>query len=124
MKTTRLLVLAISILFVLNGSVCPLFAKAPTTPKILFTSARMGWQPYEIYSMNPDGSEQVRLNTAPRKRCSLPFGPPRVSKIIFVSNRGGERDSALDESRWNQRPTRLQEKNRSSENIADLVPRW
>ena len=52
MKTTRLLVLAISILFVLNGSVCPLFAKAPTTPKILFTSAAWDGN-YEIYSMNP-----------------------------------------------------------------------
>ena len=35
------------------------FAQAPTTPKILFTSARDG--NYEVYSMNPDGSEQVNL---------------------------------------------------------------
>ena len=59
MKTIRLLTFTISTLLVLNGSVSPLFAKAPTTPKILFTSAQNG--NYEIYIMNPDGSEQVNL---------------------------------------------------------------
>ena len=89
MKTTRLLVLAISILFVLNGSVCPLFAKAPTTPKILFTSAAWDGN-YEIYSMNPDGSEQVNL-TQHRANDVGAVWSPTGEQILFVSDRGGNR---------------------------------
>ena len=63
MKTTRSFVFAISILLVLNACVSPLFAQAPTTPKILFTSSRDGNR--EIYIMNPDGSEQVNLTQHP-----------------------------------------------------------
>ena len=54
MKTTRLLIFTIFILFVLNVNVYPLFAQAPTTPKILFTSTRDGGQ-REVYIMNTDG---------------------------------------------------------------------
>lgn len=43
----------------LCANVCPIFAKAPTTPKILFTSTRDGNR--EVYLMDPDGSEQVNL---------------------------------------------------------------
>ena len=43
MKTVNLLVCAVVNLLVLNVSVSPLFARAPTTPKILFTS-RTGWK--------------------------------------------------------------------------------
>ena len=92
MKTTRLLVLTISILFVLNLSVSPLFAKAPTTPKILFASARDG--NYEVYSMNPDGSEQVNITQHPEEDYGAVWSPTG-EKIIFVSNRGGERDLHL-----------------------------
>ena len=88
MKTTRLSVLAISILLVLNGSVSPLFAKAPTTPKILFTSTRDGNR--EIYTMNPDGSEQVRL-TQHRGNDLQAVWSPTGEKILFVSDRGGTR---------------------------------
>ena len=89
MKTTRLLVLAISILLVLNGSVCPLFAKAPTTPKILFTSAAWDGN-YEIYIMNPDGSEQVNL-TQHRANDVGAVWSPTGEQILFVSDRGGNR---------------------------------
>ena len=65
MKTPRLLVFAISVLLLLNASIPPLFAEAPTTPKILFTSARDGNR--EVYIMNPDGSEQVNLTKHPRR---------------------------------------------------------
>ena len=41
------------------GTMGLIFAEAPTTPKILFTSSRDGNS--EIYMMNPDGSEQVNL---------------------------------------------------------------
>ena len=89
MKMTRLLGFTISILIVLNGSVPPLFAKAPTTAKILFTSTRDGNR--EVYIMNPDGSEQVRL-TQHRATDLQAIWSPTGEKILFVSDRGGERD--------------------------------
>ena len=89
MKTTRLLSFAISILWALNASVCLLFAKAPTTPKILFTSTRHGNR--EVYTMNPDGSEQVRL-TEHRGNDLQAVWSPTGEKILFVSDRGGARD--------------------------------
>ena len=55
-KTLKLLMYAVINLLVLNVSVSPLFAQAPTTPKILFTSVREG--NYEVYVMNADGSHQ------------------------------------------------------------------
>ena len=85
MKTTRLLVLAISVLFVLNASISALFAKAPTTPKILFTSSRDGNR--EIYIMNPDGSEQVNLTQHPAGDLQAVWSPTG-EQILFVSNRG------------------------------------
>ena len=93
MKTIRLLTFAISILLVLNGSVSPLFAKAPTTPKILFTSTRDGGQ-REVYIMNPDGSEQVRL-TQHRAEDLEAVWSPTGEQILFVSDRGGARDLYL-----------------------------
>ena len=92
MKTIQLLGFAISILLVLNGSVSPLFAEAPTTPKILFTSARDG--NYEVYSMNPDGSEKVNI-TQHRASDYGAVWSPTGDKILFVSDRGGERDLYL-----------------------------
>ena len=90
MKTPRLLVLAISILLVLNGSVSPLFAKAPTTPKILFTSAPE-LDNYEVYVMNPDGTEQVNLTQHSANDLQAVWSPTG-EKILFVSDRGGVRD--------------------------------
>ena len=66
-----------------------LFAKAPTTPKILFTSTWDGNR--EIYTMNPDGSEQVRL-TQHRGNDLQAVWSPTGEKILFVSDRGGIRD--------------------------------
>ena len=89
MKTTRLFVFAISVLLLLNVSVSPLFAQAPTTPKILFTSTRDGNR--EVYTMNPDGSEQVRLTKHPGNDLQAVWSPTG-EKILFVSDRGGARD--------------------------------
>ncbi len=88
MKTTRLLIFTIFILFVPTVGILPLFAKAPTTPKILFTSARDG--NYEIYSMNPDGSEQVNL-TQHRANDMSAVWSPTGEQILFVSDRDGNR---------------------------------
>jgi Tol biopolymer transport system component len=84
MKTTRLLIFTIFILFVLNVNVCPLFAEAPTTPKILFTSSRDGNS--DIYIMNPDGSEQVNLTKHPAVDQRAVWSPTG-EQILFVSNR-------------------------------------
>ena len=68
------------------------FAKAPTTAKILFTSARDG--NYEVYMMNPDGSEQINL-TQHRAQDLSAVWSPTGEKILFISDRGGKRDLYL-----------------------------
>ena len=92
MKTIRLLVFAISILLVHKVSVSLLFAKAPTTAKILFTSARDG--NYEVYIMNSDGTEQVNL-TQHRAQDLDAVWSPTGEQILFVSDRRGKRDLYL-----------------------------
>ncbi len=84
MKTTRLLVFAISILLGHSTSVPLLLAQAPTTPKILFTSTRDGNR--EIYTMNPDGSEKVRLTQHPGNDLEAIWSPTG-EQILFVSDR-------------------------------------
>ena len=90
MKMTQLLGFAILNLLVLNVSVSPLFAKAPTTPKILFTSTRDGGQ-RDVYIMNPDGTEQENLTQHRAEDLSAVWSPTG-EKILFVSDRGGVRD--------------------------------
>lgn len=79
-------------LLLLCVEVSPLFAEAPTTPKILFTSARDGNR--EVYIMNPDGSEQVRFTKHPGNDLQAVWSPTG-EKILFISDRGGERDLYL-----------------------------
>ena len=67
-------------------NVCPVFAKAPLTPKILFASRRDGNR--EVYIMNPDGSEQVNLTQHPADD-QLAVWSPTGEQILFVSDRGG-----------------------------------
>ena len=83
-----LLVFSMIILMLMFGGVYRVFAKAPTTPKILFTSARDG--NYEIYMMNPDGSEQVNL-TQHRADDLQAVWSPTGEQILFVSDRQGTR---------------------------------
>ena len=79
----------------LYANVFPLFAKAPTTTKILFTSARDGNR--EIYIMNPDGSEQVRLTDHPADDLNAVWSPTG-DRVFFISDRGGVRDLYLMDS--------------------------
>ena len=72
--------------------VCQVFAEAPTTPKILFTSTRDGND--EVYMMNPDGSEQINL-TQHRAQDPSAVWSPTGEKILFISDRGGRRDLYL-----------------------------
>ena len=80
----RLLVFYIISEMLLCANVSQLFAKAPTTPKILFTSACDG--NYEVYSMNSDGSEQINLTQHPSHDLEAVWSPTG-EKILFVSNR-------------------------------------
>ena len=76
----------------LCANVSLLLAKAPTTPKILFTSTRDGNR--EVYSMNPDGSEQVHLTQHPAEDLEAVWSPTG-EQILFVSDRDGVRDLYL-----------------------------
>ena len=86
MKTIQSLVFVLLILLMLNVCASSLFAKVPTTPKILFTSTRDG--NYEVYMMNPDGSEQVNLTQHPAGDL-LAAWSPTGEQILFVSDRQG-----------------------------------
>ena len=80
----------IILLTLMCGDVCWLSAnKAPTTPKILFTSRRDG--NLEVYTMNPDGSEQVNLTQHPALDLEAAWSPTG-EQILFVSDREGTRD--------------------------------
>ena len=83
-----LLIFCIILLLVVCGRVCVVLAKAPTTPKILFTSTRDGNR--EVYMMNPDGSEQVNL-TQHRAGDMGAVWSPMGEQILFVSDRQGTR---------------------------------
>ena len=89
MKHIRIFCL-LSLMLCVN--VAPLFAKAPTTPKIAFTSTRDGNR--EIYVMNTDGSQLVNL-TQNLAGDLYPTWSPTGEQILFVSDRTGERDLYL-----------------------------
>ncbi|MCY3722677.1 MAG: hypothetical protein OXG97_10695 [Candidatus Poribacteria bacterium] len=88
----RLLALFSFNLLILNVNVFLVLAKVPATPKILFTSARDGNR--EVYIMNPDGSEQVRLTDHPANDLHAVWSPTG-EQILFVSDRDGKRDLYL-----------------------------
>ena len=75
----------VSALFVLSSSTI-VWAKAPTTAKIVFMSKRDGNA--EIYIMNPDGSEQVNLTRDPAADYT-PVWSPNGKHILFSSDRDG-----------------------------------
>ena len=83
-----LLIFSMIILLLMCGAVGRLFAEAPTTPKILFTSQRDGNR--EVYMMNPDGSEQVNLTQHPAIDLDAAWSPTG-EQILFISDRGGTR---------------------------------
>ncbi|MDE0423657.1 MAG: hypothetical protein OXN25_02175 [Candidatus Poribacteria bacterium] len=68
------------------------FAKAPATTKIAFTSNRDG--NFEIYTMNPDGSDQINL-TQHRAADQNPVWSPTGEQILFVSDRHEMKDLYL-----------------------------
>ena len=87
----KLLCYVLSI-FLIFAPVSAVLAKAPETAKIVFTSMRDG--NFEIYTMNPDGSDQINL-TQHRARDSAPVWSPTGGQILFQSDRGGIPDLYL-----------------------------
>ena len=83
-----LFIFFMTILMLMCGGVYHVFGKAPTTPKILFTSTRDG--NHEVYMMNPDGSEQVNLTQHPAGDMGAVWSPTG-EQILFVSDRPGKR---------------------------------
>lgn len=84
------------LILMLGGTqVCSVFAKAPTTAKIAFTSKDDG--NLEVYTMDPDGSKQVNL-TWHASRDFAPVWSPTGEHIAFTSNRDGIHDIYLMEA--------------------------
>ena len=82
MKCVRVFYIISGIL--LCADVFPLFAAAPTTPKIVFSSTRAGNR--DIYLMNPDGTQQVKI-TNHRAIDTLGVWSPTGEQILFTSDR-------------------------------------
>ena len=78
--------------FLIFAPISAVLAKAPETAKIVFTSRRDG--NFEIYSMNPDGSDQTNL-TQHRAKDTSPVWSPTGEQILFTSDRGGVEDLYL-----------------------------
>ena len=89
MKRTILFLFCLFSAYLTNPNINSVFAKAPTTPKIAFSSTRDGNS--EIYMMNPDGSDLVNLTRDPA-RDHNPIWSPTGEHIVFNSDRDGERD--------------------------------
>ena len=78
--------------FLVFATLSAVLAKAPETPKVVFTSRRDG--NFEIYIMNPDGSDQINL-TQHRAKDASPVWSPTGEQILFTSDRGGIEDLYL-----------------------------
>lgn len=76
-------------LFVMLVSAGAVYARAPDTDKIVFSSNRNG--NWEIYLMDPDGSRQERLTRNGAVDHS-PVWSPTGEHILFVSDRNGVSD--------------------------------
>ena len=91
MQFARLLSIFSLIFFA--SSVYNLLAQAPQTPKIVF-SLIDGDANSEIYLMNPDGTDQVRLTHNKAFDVSSVWSPTG-EQILFASDRDGVRDLYL-----------------------------
>ena len=79
-------------LMLLCANIFPVLAKAPDTAKIAFWADREGTR--DIYLMNPDGSEQIKI-THHRAQDALPVWSPTGEQILFASDRDGVWDLYL-----------------------------
>ena len=89
MKSIRIFILCSVGLALVFTHVGRVWAQAPKTEKIAFSSNRKG--NWEIYIMNPDGSRQERLTRNSAGDYS-PVWSPTGEQILFTSDRDGNRD--------------------------------
>ncbi|MDE0684950.1 MAG: hypothetical protein OXI63_18670 [Candidatus Poribacteria bacterium] len=83
----------LSVLCILSVvSVCDVWAKAPETAKIVFTSLRN--HDREIYIMDANGQKEINLTEHPADDIQ-PTWSPTGERILFVSNREGKHDLYL-----------------------------
>lgn len=92
MKSLYLLLLFVLIGAVLYLGAHPVLAKAPDTPKIVFSAYRE--ENRDIYLMNPDGTEQINI-TQHKALDGYPVWSPTGRQILFASDRDGVRDLYL-----------------------------
>ena len=85
MSRTLLLLSSIVSFSLLYLSVCPVFAKAPPTAKIIFGTYREEGN-RELYLMNPDGSEQINITKHRADDVSGTWSPTG-EQILFASDR-------------------------------------
>lgn len=95
MKRSHLYLLGCASFAILCVSVCRVSAQVPTHPRIVFNSLRDGNA--EIYTMDTDGREQIRLTQHPDADFQ-PVWSPTGAQILFVSKRDGVRDLYLMDS--------------------------
>lgn len=86
MREKRLFVLYTLSVVMLCANVCPVFAKAPDTPKIIFGTHREEEGNRELYLMNPDGSELVNITNNRADDVSGTWSPTG-EQILFASDR-------------------------------------
>ena len=86
MKHKHFFLSAVVSFSLLSINICGIYAAAPATAKIAFSSWRHG--NLDIYLMNPDGSEEERL-THHLARDGSPKWSPTGERIIFSSDRDG-----------------------------------
>ena len=122
MPEKRLFVLYVLSVVLLCASICPVFAKAPDTPKIIFGTVRDG--NWELYLMNTDGSEQINITNHRAADVSGAWSPTG-GQILFASNRDGSAESLdlylMDADGRNVQP--MFEKS-EEEAASHLVTRW
>ncbi|MDE0401279.1 MAG: hypothetical protein OXL96_26070 [Candidatus Poribacteria bacterium] len=90
--TSRLLFLFFTFSLTFLYGLCSIWAEAPKTAKIAFWADREGTR--DIYLMNPDGSQQVKI-THHRSQNITPVWSPTGEQILFVSDRDGAWDLYL-----------------------------
>lgn len=95
MQKKRLFVLCVLSVVMLWASVCSVFAKAPDTAKIVFTSAGISGK-RDIFIMDTDGHNEINLTEHPADDIQ-PTWSPTGEHILFVSDREGTHDLYLME---------------------------
>ena len=86
MREKHLFLLCVLSVIMFCESICPVFAKAPDTPKIIFGTHREEEGNRELYLINSDGSEPVNITNNRADDVSGKWSPTG-EQILFASDR-------------------------------------